>query len=154
MRVFWLVAAFALAADQSTKHLVMTKLSLGERIDVVPGLLSWERVHNMRMAYGLFSARPWVFVIISMLVLVAFGFAFGNLMASATGPRVAFAAIVGGAVGNVVDRLRYGYVIDFIVLRPLPIFEVFNVADACVFLGVVVLLATTFARGRKRKQKS
>ena len=152
--MFWLVAAFALAADQSTKHLVMTKLSLGERIDVVPGLLSWERVHNMRTAYGLFSARPWVFVIISMLVLVAFGFAFGNLMASATGPRVAFAAIVGGAVGNVVDRLRYGYVIDFIVLRPLPIFEVFNVADACVFLGVVVLLATTFARGRKRKQKS
>jgi signal peptidase II len=86
-----------------------------------------------------------------MLVLAVVGFAFRNLIANATGPRVAFAVIVGGAIGNVVDRIRHGFVIDFIVLQPLPIFEVFNVADACVSLGVVVLCATTFARERRTK---
>ncbi len=69
---------------------------------------------------------------------LVFGFAFRNLIANATGPSVAIAAIVGGAIGNAVDRVRHGVVIDFIVLQPLPIFQVFNVADACVSLGVVV----------------
>ena len=102
----------------------------------------------------MFSAQPWVFVIISMFVLVVLGFAFRHLIANARGPRVAFAAIVGGAIGNVVDRIRHGFVIDFIVLQPLPIFEVFNVADACVSLGVVVLFATTLARKRQTKPTS
>jgi len=51
---------------------------------------------------------------------------------------------VGGAVGNIVDRLHYGFVIDFISVRPLPIFEVFNVADMCVSLGVVLLIGLSW----------
>lgn len=132
----------------------MTKLALGERVDVVPGLLSWERVHNVRTAYGLFSAQPWMLVVVSTFVLTLFGYVLRDLIARETIPRIAFAVIAGGAIGNVIDRLFYGFVIDFIILRPLPIFEVFNVADSFVSIGAVVLFVTTFARERRRPPAS
>ena len=130
----------------------MTKLALGERIDIIPGLLSWERVHNVRTAYGIFSAQPRVFVALSTVILAVFSYCFREPIARAAIPRMAFAAIVGGAIGNIVDRIRYGFVVDFISLPPLPIFEVFHVADLCVSIGVVVLFVTTLEnqRGAKR----
>ena len=81
-----------------------------------------------------------------MVVLGIFWYVFRDVAAHSLAVRIAFGAIVGGAIGNIVDRFHYGFVVDFIDFRWWP---VFNVADSCITLGVVALILTTFRRERR-----
>jgi len=138
------VALWVLTVDQFTKWLVMIRLAPGNGNDVIPGMVSWTYVKNPRGAYGLFGDQPWFLVIMAVCVLGFFAYAFRYFLARSPTTQLAYGFIVGGALGNIIDRVRYGFVVDFISLRPFPIFEVFNVADACVSLGVALLIVSSF----------
>ena len=145
---FWLAAALVLGLDQYTKQLVVRHLAMGESRIVVPHVLYWTFVQNHAGAFGLFGTQPWLLVGMALAVLVVFWIAFREQAAASPLVRVAFGAIAGGAVGNIVDRFHYGYVVDFIDLRWWP---VFNVADSCITIGVALLLLASLQRDRSAR---
>ena len=123
------------AADQATKALVRANVDLGSRDGVFPGV---ELVHvrNRGVAFGLFSDGGVVLVAIgvaSVLALLAF-FATHSRRPLVWLPT---GLLLGGAAGNLIDRLRQGYVTDFI---DLPLWPAFNLADTCITIGVLSLL--------------
>jgi signal peptidase II len=141
----WLAALAAFALDQFTKHIVATDFEPGESRIAVPHLLWWTYVQNHRGAFGLFGSQAWLLVAMAIFVLAIFWFSFREAAAQSVLVRVAFGAIVGGAIGNIVDRFHYGFVVDFIDLHWWP---VFNVADSCITVGVVLLVLHSLARSR------
>jgi signal peptidase II len=146
----WLPAGLILVAvvclDQVTKAWIQGSLDLHEYRTLVPGLLSLSHVRNKGAAFGILAdARlPYqsaLFSIVSFVALLAIGFYFVRLPARARLPRVALALVLGGAVGNLLDRLRLGYVVDFIhVYWKHHQWPDFNMADSSITVGVVLLL--------------
>ena len=100
----------------------------------------------MHGAFGLFGTQTWLLVGMALVVLALFWYAFRDAARNSLLVRVAFGMIVGGAIGNIVDRLHYWFVVDFIDLRWWPIF---NVADSCITVGVGLLVLSTVLRDRK-----
>jgi signal peptidase II len=111
-------------------------------------LLWWTFVQNTHGAFGMFGSQPWLLIGLALLVLALFGFAFREAVRSSRLVRFAFGGIVGGAAGNIVDRLQHQYVVDFIDFKTIwP--NVFNVADSCITLGVVILVLASLRSEKK-----
>jgi len=131
-----LVAAGVVALDQATKALVRSRIADGDRVHVIPGV---ELVHtrNTGVAFGALSGGGAVVTIVVAIALVAL---LGYFATHVQRPLfwLPTGMLVGGAIGNVIDRLRAGEVTDFVQI-PLG-FPAFNVADMAITLGVVVLL--------------
>lgn len=130
------VSSFVVIVDRLTKYILFKNLSLGESVRVVPGLFHITLVLNSGAAFGLFKGRS-VFFTISSVLIIAFicfyiwrGGCKDLLMLTALG------LILGGAVGNLIDRVVFGYVIDFLDFR---IWPVFNIADASITIGAFIL---------------
>ncbi|MGR4065050.1 MAG: signal peptidase II [Vulcanimicrobiaceae bacterium] len=143
-----LVAVVVLWLDQVTKGLVSSKAHDGSYVVmVVPHLLRWNLTQNYHGAFGMFGSNSVLLIGMALIVLVVFWLNFRTAARHSLLVRIAFGLILGGAIGNVVDRLRHGYVIDFIdFYRIWP--NIFNVADACVTVGVGLLLISSFATRR------
>lgn len=139
----WVVGA-VLALDLATKHLIMNTLQPNESLAIWPGILHLTYVRNPGAAYGLLAKRTWVLVVLAAVVVI------GALVyvrtARRLGEQYAFGFLIGGAAGNMLDRLRWGLVTDFIEIKPLPIFRVFNVADMAISTAVVLLLLLSLRR--------
>ena len=135
-RLFILIAAVVVIVDQYTKYLVKTHFLPDESRIFIPHLLWLTYVQNQHGAFGLFGSHPLVLAALACIVLVSF-FLWYRQERGGWGTHVAFALILGGAIGNILDRVRLGYVVDFFDLRWFP---VFNVADSCITIGVCLLL--------------
>ncbi len=130
------IAAATLAADQATKAVARQTLALDESIAIV-GPLSFTRVHNTGIALSIASDQQ---AVVAVLTAVAVGWMivhFARSGARHAAYPVAFGLLLGGALGNLSDRVVHGYVTDFVDLRVLP---VFNLADLFVLVGVGVLM--------------
>lgn len=141
------LAALALAVivlDHVTKTWIAAHFLPGESRIVIPHLLYLTYVQNYHGAFGLFGTHPLLLTAAASAVLIGF-YLWYRKEGAATAVHIAFALIFGGAVGNIVDRLRFGYVHDFIDLRFWP---VFNVADSAITIGVVMLLGQMLVRDR------
>jgi signal peptidase II len=144
-----LAAIAVLWADQYSKHLIVTKCLPGPCVVVIPHFLNWTYERNVHGAFGLFGSSAVMLIGMAIVVLVLFWFSFREAAARSLIVRIAFGMIVGGAIGNVVDRLHYGYVIDFIdFYRIWP--NIFNVADSCITVGVGLLLLSSLVTHRHR----
>jgi signal peptidase II len=138
--------AGVVALDQATKALLVRSLALHEYVPLVDGLLSLSHVRNRGAAFGLLSDwdLPYQSALLSLLslgALFAIAFYFTRLPASARLPRTALALVLGGAVGNLLDRVRLGYVVDFIhVYWRQHVWPDFNVADSAISIGVTLLV--------------
>lgn len=135
-RLFVLIVVLVVAADQFTKHLIVSSFLPDESRIFVPHVLWLTYVQNQHGAFGLFGSHPLVLAALASIVLVSF-FLWYRHERGGWGTHVAFALILGGAIGNILDRVRLGYVVDFFDLRWFP---VFNVADSCITIGVALLL--------------
>lgn len=140
---FGLTALAALILDQLTKYWIAQAFLPGESRIAIPHVLWWTYVQNTHGAFGLFGDSPVLLIGLAVVVLAVFYFSFRDLMARSALVRLAYGAIAGGAVGNIVDRVRLHYVRDFIDLHWWP---VFNVADSCVTVGVVLLVVASLRR--------
>ncbi|MBV8374218.1 MAG: signal peptidase II, partial [Candidatus Eremiobacteraeota bacterium] len=108
------VAIAVLWLDQYTKRLILDHVRFASYIHlVIPYLLRWNFTENYHGAFGLFGGNAVLLIGMAMVVLVLFWFSFREEAARSRVVRVAFGMIVGGAIANIVDRLHYGYVIDF-----------------------------------------
>jgi signal peptidase II len=137
--ILWLVAIVVFGLDRWTKSLILTQFLPGESRLVIPHLLWWTYVQNVHGAFGLFGSSPYLLILLAMIVLGIFAWAFREQVRRSTAVRVAFGMIVGGAIGNIVDRMQHRWVVDFIDFKTIwP--NVFNVADAAITVGVVLLI--------------
>lgn len=143
----FVVALIALVLDQWTKHLVVTHvLGCDERI-IINNLLRCNATQNQHGAFGLFGNSPVLLIGMALIVLLIFWYSFRDAASRSTVVRVAFGMILGGAIGNIIDRLHYHYVVDFIdFYRIWP--DIFNVADACITVGVILLILASVATRR------
>ncbi len=124
----------------------MRTLELHDAVPIVDGLLSISHVRNRGAAFGLLSDwdlpyQPLLLSLLSIAALLAIALYFVRLPAAARLPRLALALVLGGAVGNLLDRLRLGYVVDFIhVYWRQHQWPDFNVADSAITVGVILLV--------------
>jgi signal peptidase II len=152
------VAALAFIADQWSKHVVTTRLFFdahcspwcGHKI-LIPGWLEIAPIPNIHGAFGMFGSSKPLLVVLALIVLVIFWWSFREAASRSRLVCIAFGMIAGGAVGNIVDRVHYGYVIDFIDFFRFPqIWRfTFNVGDSCITVGVVLLLLASLVRSRR-----
>lgn len=143
------VAVAVLWADQYTKSLVAKSFLPGESRYFIPNFLKWTYERNVHGAFGLFGNNAVLLIAMAIVVLVLFWFSFRDAATRSLTVRIAFGMIVGGAIGNIIDRVHYGYVIDFIdFYRIWP--NIFNVGDACITIGVGLLLLSSLATRRHR----
>ena len=138
------VAALVVLVDQLSKYLVMARLGTGQFWEIAPWLAPVFRVThvtNTGAAFGLFREWGDFFVVVATIVVVAIIFYYHHLPDGQWLMRVALGLQLGGAIGNLVDRLCQGFVVDFIDLNfwPLREWPVFNVADSSIVAGVVLL---------------
>lgn len=144
------VAALVLLADQATKYLVRVNLAYGQSVELVPWLSSIFQVTfvtNSGAAFGLFPNLGQFFVIVAVIVIVALVWYYLRLSDGHWFIQLALGLQLGGAAGNLVDRLRSGgSVVDFIDLNfwPLHNWPVFNIADSAIVVGVTLLTLLMF----------
>jgi signal peptidase II len=146
-----ITVAVVVVLDQLTKALVRGRFALHESVDVVPGWLSLTRVHNTGAAFGMLNDVDFPFKSV-VVMLVALGALAGVAWYSASLPadnriaRLGIAAVLGGAVGNLIDRAAAGYVLDFVDAYWNDWhFWAFNVADAAITVGVTLMLVDVAA---------
>lgn len=142
------VAGAVLALDMTTKLAVMARMAEGESIPVIAGLLTLHYVRNPGAAYGLLSGQRWALA--ALAAAVALGLLWYARNSRNRLERVALGLILGGALGNLIDRLRWGLVTDFLEINPLTfVFQVFNVADMGITFGVVLLIWGAWQQQRR-----
>ncbi len=140
--LFFVVAVLAIALDQATKAWAVAALEPVGSVPVVPGFFSLTYVRNTGVAFGMFAGQAWL-VAAFMVVLagVAIWYARGLDWARRE-PNIVGGLLVGGALGNLIDRWRFGHVVDFFDVYVGPHhWPVFNVADSliCIAVGWIVV---------------
>lgn len=142
------VAALVVAADQLSKNYIATHFLPGESRLVIPGLLRWTYEQNQHGAFGLFGDSPALLIVMAVIVLAVFWLSFRDQAKQSVVVRIAFGMILGGAIGNIIDRLHYRFVIDFIDFYKIwP--NIFDVADSCITAGVILLIISSLATRRR-----
>lgn len=138
---FLLVALAALALDQISKYIVAAQIALGEQIEVIPGFFSLTYVRNTGAAWSLFAGNDMLFFYLATAVALVVLFLFYRHSGREDfGTRMGLALMMSGALGNLIDRVCFHYVRDFLDFNLLGYdFPVFNIADSALCIGVFLL---------------
>lgn len=135
---FWpyslLIILFLIFADQFTKRTIMEILPIGFSVKAMPGLW-FTHVQNTGAVWGTMQDFNTILIVVSILVFFVLVYFYNQF--KTTGEKIAFAIIMAGIWGNLLDRFMLGYVVDFINLGWWP---VFNIADSCIVVGVLIFL--------------
>jgi signal peptidase II len=148
--LFLVIAAFVVTLDQTSKLLVRSYLDPYETIPLV-GCLSLTHVRNTGSAFGLFANQVFLLILVAIVGLVTILLLYRYLSRISLLSSFALGLVFGGAVGNLIDRLRFGYVTDFIDVRLWRDFHwpAFNAADSAITVGAIVLAVFIFRALRK-----
>ena len=143
MLLWILIIAASVLVDQITKLLAAGNMALYDSVTVIPHVFSFTYIHNYGAAWGLFSEHRWVFLILTGIALIVLPILLYRYRHLPFLFGFSLSLIIGGAIGNMIDRLFRGYVIDFLEFTFID-FPVFNVADiyitcACVLLAFLML---------------
>ncbi|MBN2452783.1 MAG: signal peptidase II [Candidatus Omnitrophica bacterium] len=139
----FLTAAVIFAADRLSKYLAAANLDPGESVRVISGIFHITLVLNNGAAFGIFKSGAGFFIVFSIAAIALMMFFIMRSHTMDVITATAFAFILGGASGNLVDRLKFGYVIDFLDFRVWP---VFNIADSAITIGVILLALAMFLK--------
>lgn len=136
MQLF-LIAFSTLLVDQVTKLIVMQKMEVGQSIPIIPHVFHLTFVKNVGAAFGILANWIPFFILVGLGAAVLIIFFYYKLKPRSKLVRFALSLILGGALGNLIDRIRLGYVVDFFDFR---IWPVFNIADCAVVIGMLFLV--------------
>lgn len=156
MLLWILIIAASVLVDQITKLLAAGNMALYDSVTVIPHVFSFTYIHNYGAAWGLFSEHRWVFLILTGIAIIVLPILLYRYRHLPFLFGFSLSLIIGGAIGNMIDRLFRGYVIDFLEFTFID-FPVFNVADICVTVGTIlmfiyiVFLDKTFFADKKSK---
>ncbi len=147
--LYYLIAAVIIALDQWTKHLVLNYMERGESIPLIADVFHLTSHRNMGAAFGILQNQRWLFIIITIAVVV--GIVFSLIRIGKKQPRtsLALSLVLGGAIGNFIDRATTGQVVDFLDFTLIN-FPIFNVADMAITIGVGLLLLDVLLDGKKK----
>lgn len=135
-----LFAVFAVAADQLTKYLVVQNIPLHTCVPALPGIFELTYVQNTGAAFSMLEGAQWLFLVMFVLLTAGLIWEFSTKkLGFTTFERWCLVAIYAGGLGNMIDRLRLGYVVDMVKLTFMD-FAVFNVADSFITCGCILLL--------------
>jgi signal peptidase II len=154
------IAAIVIVLDQIVKAMVRSALELHDSVEVIPGFFNLTRVHNYGAAFGLMNAADFPFKTVVMSVVAAVALSSLAWYGASLPPeqplaRVGLALIVGGAAGNLIDRLNDGYVLDFFDFYWSGWhFWAFNVADAAITVGVSLMILDLLQIGPRRVSRA
>jgi signal peptidase II len=137
LRLF-ITAAIVIIIDQISKHLISSLMQEGQSITLINNFLYITYVRNPGAAFGLFPYQTAFFIIITLVVAVLILYYYRILSEDHKWLRFSLALQLGGALGNLIDRIRGGYVIDFINFTVWP--PVFNLADSAIVIGIGIFL--------------
>lgn len=138
--IFWcIISVLLIMADRLTKILTVKNLDLGESVTVIPKILDFTYVKNTGAAFSILENATWILSIISVLFCIGEVWYFIKKKPESRLLKTALVLIFAGALGNAIDRIFLGYVIDFIEITFIS-FPVFNVADIAITLGAGLLI--------------
>jgi len=158
--VFIWIAVLVILVDQAVKAAVRPRLGLFDSITIIPGFFSLTRVHNTGAAFGLLNAidipfKTAVMALVQTTALVGLAAYAATLAPGQQLTRVGLSFVIGGAVGNLIDRVYAGYVLDFFDFywRGWH-FWAFNIADASITIGVALMILDLLGAGRTRVSRT
>ena len=142
--MFYLVATLViLLMDQGTKFFVTREMQLQESIPVIPNIFQITYILNPGAAFGLFAYQTFFFIIVTLILIVVILYFYRRIPNGYRLLKLGLSFQLGGATGNLLDRLRNGYVVDFLDFRVWP---VFNVADMAVVIGMFLIIYELWKR--------
>lgn len=144
--MLYLGAALVAAFDQIMKYLVRTYMDIGKSIPVFGDWLRLTSHRNAGAAWGILQGQKWVLILVAVLVIM--GVIYYSRHVQSRLLRVALAFLLGGAVGNMVDRLLFGQVVDFLDVRIIN-YPIFNTADVAIVIAVGLVLLDSFRHQRR-----
>jgi signal peptidase II len=161
-RVQAIVAVTVVLADQLVKAMVRSRLALHESATVIPGFFDLTRVHNSGAAYGFLNGVDFPFktallACVAMAALIGLAVYSASLDQNQRWTRIGLTLVIGGAAGNLIDRVTAGYVLDFVDLYAGAggwHFWAFNVADSAITIGVVLMILELLGLGRTRVSRA
>ncbi|ATZ95905.1 MULTISPECIES: signal peptidase II [Dickeya] len=155
LRWLWL-AALVLVVDLGSKQWVMTHFQLGESVSLVP-FFNFTYAHNYGAAFSFLADKGgwqrWLFAVIALVIIVALLAMMHRSSASQKLNNIAYSLIIGGAIGNLADRLVHGYVIDFLDFYVGNWhYPTFNLADSAIVVGALLIVLEGFLASPQKKQ--
>ncbi len=157
MVLCFLIAAAAIALDQITKLLVMQNIGKGASVEVIRGVFHLTYTENRGAAFGMLSQHRWIFMLLSAVAIVAIFLYLWKEKPKSTLMRLSLGMILGGGIGNMIDRVIRGFVVDFIDIKFIPLWNyIFNVADifVCVGCGLLILYLIRAEIQEHRRKKA
>lgn len=134
------IISLVVAADFITKLLVLKFMELGQSIPLIKGVLHLTYIRNEGAAFGMLSEHRWIFMTVSVIAIIGIGVYLFGFSRERMLNKIGLAMIIGGGVGNMIDRISLGYVVDMIDFCPFEFWVwIFNVADACVCVGAGIV---------------
>jgi signal peptidase II len=152
---YYLIALFVILLDQVTKWLIVSRMNFGDSITIIENFFYITSHRNRGAAWGILQGQMWLFYVITLIVIVAITYyiqkaAKGNWLLG-----VSLSFMLGGAIGNFIDRVVRKEVVDFIHTFIFGYnFPVFNIADSALVIGVILLMIQMLLDERKTKEKS
>lgn len=155
--LLFLIIAAVLVVDQISKRIVVDTLRLGESHQPIPAIADFfqiTRSQNTGAAFGFLSQAGDIFLIVAVVVTFALLLYYSRLPANAALTRFGIGLVCGGALGNALDRIQYGAVVDFIHYQiPGVVSNVSNVADHAIVIGVIILFIDSWRSERSTEQQ-
>ncbi len=139
----WFLFFAVLSLDRIAKYYFSKQLILNQSLPVVKNIFHLTLVHNTGAAFGIFKGQTYFFIIISLLAIFLIYRYLRLKQGSSMILRVALTLMLSGTLGNLVDRIKFGYVVDFLDFR---IWPVFNIADSSITIGAILLAFTLLRR--------
>lgn len=148
----YVVAVIVWVIDQGLKWVVRTHMVQGQMIPVLPPAFYFDYIRNPGAAFGLLPNARWLLVLVALVVIAAVVYVRQKWR---PGPLVqtGLALVLGGAIGNLTDRVVWGTVVDYVYFKPIN-FPVFNFSDVCIDVGVALLLIWAFTSDRKGQKNA
>lgn len=141
-----------IALDQLTKFLIVKSLEVGESIKVISNFLYITSHRNQGAAWGILQGKMWLFYIVTIVMLVILFMFFKNEGYGRPDVQLGLSLLIAGSIGNFIDRLFRGEVVDFVDTYIFSYnFPIFNVADAALTIGVIVLIIVILFEGKEEK---
>lgn len=142
--VYYLIALIVFLIDQGTKYLIATRLELAEQIPVIKDFFIITSHRNRGAAFGILEGQQWFFFVVTVIVVVGIVWYMNKAKATRKLLPTALGLVLGGAVGNFLDRMLNGEVVDFLMFNfGSYTFPIFNVADSCIVIGVGLIILDT-----------
>lgn len=139
MIIYYIIAMILIGLDQLSKYLTVQEIALGEVVPVIPNVLSLTYIRNSGAAWSILEDQMIFFYVITVVVVGALIYFLHTEGKRSPIASTGIAFIMGGAIGNFIDRLHLKYVIDMIRLEFIN-FPIFNVADMALTIGVIILI--------------